>query len=332
MLQINTRQAGAVRGSIGGRIIGTNAPQFIRVMNHFDHSDLTGHLLELLVAVSEEGSITGAAARLGVTQSAVSHGLDRLRTIVGDPLYLRSGRGIAATARAELLVPQARALLEGMRSMVTQGGFDPAQFHGRITVAANDLQRDLLLPTVLKRLRAQAPGLTLRIIPSGVPNPEMLRDGRCQVIISPRPPDAADLVQTRLFEDRYVVYYDPARRGAPASLDEYLAAEHATVVYEPQRSLDVDHVLAERGVERRFVVTVPGIAALAAFVRDSEMLTTAPSVIAGSLMAGLAFCEPPLPCPPLPMYLIWHARHQADPMHVWLRRTIEAAVPPALAR
>ncbi len=331
-MQINTRRSGAVRGSVGGGMIGSNAPRVIRLMNHFDHSDLNGHLLELLVAVSEEGSITGAAARLGVTQSAVSHGLDRLRSIVGDPLYLRSGRGIAATARAELLVPQARALLEGMRSMVTQGGFDPTRYHGRVTIAANDLQRELLLPRVLQRLRAEAPGLTMRIIPSGVPSPEMLRDGRCQAVITPRPPDAADLMQTRLFEDRYVVYFDPARRSAPATLDDYLAAEHATVVYEPQRSLDIDHVLAERGVERRFVVTVPGIAALAAFVRGTEMLATAPSVIAGSLMAGLAHAEPPLPCPPLPMYLIWHARHQADPMHLWLRRTIEEAVPPTLLR
>jgi len=329
--QINTRRPRRRTIIIRAQIIRTNTAHVIRLMNQFDHSDLNGHLLELLVAVSEEGSITGAAARLGVTQSAVSHGLEKLRGIVGDPLYLRSGRGIAATARAEVLVPQARALLEGMRSMVTQGGFDPQQFHGRVTIAANDLQRELLLPTVLGQLRAQAPGLTLRIIPSGVPSAEMLRDGRCQVVISPRPPDAADLVQTRLFEDRYVVYFDPARRAAPASLDEYLAAEHVTVVYEPQRSLDLDQVLAERGVQRRFVVSVPGIAALAAFVRGSEMLTTAPSVIAGTLMAGLASAEPPLPCPALPMYLIWHARHQADPMHLWLRRTIEAAVPPALA-
>lgn len=216
--------------------------------------------------------------------------------------------------------------------MVTQGGFDPARFHGRVTIAANDLQRELLLPTVLRRLREQSPGLTLRVIPSGVPTAEMLRDGRCQVLISPRPPDAADLMQTRLFEDHQVVYFDPACRRAPASLDEYLAAEHATVVYEPQRALDLDQVLADRGVERRFVVTVPGMGGLAAFLRGTELLATAPSVIAGTLMTGLAQAEPPLPCPPLPMYLIWHTRHQADPMHLWLRRTIESAVPPALQR
>jgi DNA-binding transcriptional LysR family regulator len=317
--------------SIGRGIIGNQRAALISPMSRFDHCDLDGHLLALLVAVSEEGSMTAAAARLGVTQSAVSHGLDKLRTIVGDPLFLRSGRGICATARAEALLPRARALLESMRGFVTDGGFDPARFVGRVTLAANDLQRELLLPAVLRSLREQAPGLVLRIIPSGVPTAEMLRDGRCQALISPRPPDAGDLVQKRLFEDRYVVYYDPAIRAAPADLAEYLAADHVTVAYDPQRMLDIDQALAERGVQRRFVVTVPGMAALAAFVRGSPRLATAPALLRGPLMQGLAHAEPPLPCPTLPMFLVWHARHQADALHAWLRRTIEDAVAPALA-
>ena len=73
-------------------------------MSDFDHFDLDGHSLRLLVAVVEEGAVTRAAWRLGVTQSAVSHGLDKLRAIVGDPLFVRSGRGIVPTARALALV------------------------------------------------------------------------------------------------------------------------------------------------------------------------------------------------------------------------------------
>jgi DNA-binding transcriptional LysR family regulator len=300
-------------------------------MSQFDHSDLDGHLLQLLVAVTEEGSITRAAQRLGVTQSAVSHLLDKLRGIVGDPLFVRSGRGIVATARAEELTLRARRLLDEMRGFVTAGGFDPVQFSGCITIAANDLQRDLLLPAVLQRLRAQAPGLTLRVIPSGVPTPEMLRDSHCQLVISPRPPEAADLMQKRLFEERYAVFYDAAVRSAPADLAAYVAAEHVTVVYEPRRALDLDQVLAERGVQRRFAVSVPGFAGLAAFVQGTPWLATAPRLLQRTLLRGLGVAEPPLPCPALPMYLIWHARHHADPMHQWVRQAIEDAVAPALA-
>jgi DNA-binding transcriptional LysR family regulator len=164
-----------------------------------------------------------------------------------------------------------------------------------------------------------------------VPVPEMLRDGQCQAVISPRPPEAADLLQKRLFEDHYAVFFDPAQRAAPTSLADYLAAEHVTVVYEPRRVLDLDQVLADRGVQRRFVATVPGFAGVPAFIRGTPWLTTAPSLLRGALVWGLAMAEPPLPCPGLPMYLVWHARHQADPMHRWLRQAIEASVAPALA-
>ena len=139
-------------------------------MSRFDHSDLDGHLLTLLVAVVEERSVTRAAQRLGVSQSAVSHLLDKLRAIVGDPLV----------------------------------------------VAANDLQRDLLMPGLLRQLQAAAPGASLQVIPSGVPGAELLRDAQCQLLLTPRPPAAADLVQKRLFTDRYAVFYDPACRPAPA--------------------------------------------------------------------------------------------------------------------
>ena len=83
-------------------------------MRKFDHSDLDGHLLQLLIAILETGSITRAAQRLGVTQSAVSHLLNKLRTITGDALFVKSGRGIVATARAEALVLEARKLLTSM--------------------------------------------------------------------------------------------------------------------------------------------------------------------------------------------------------------------------
>jgi DNA-binding transcriptional LysR family regulator len=118
-------------------------------MSKFDWSDLDVHLLKLLVAVVEVGSITGAAQRLGVTQSAVSHLLDKLRAITGDPLFVKSGRGIVATARAEALAAQARELLGALERFARSGEFDPARWHATFTIAANDFQRDLLLPALM---------------------------------------------------------------------------------------------------------------------------------------------------------------------------------------
>ncbi len=321
----------ADEGSIRCGIIQKKTKLQIGIMSKFDHLDLSGHLLELLVVVFEESSVTRAAGRLGVTQSAVSHLLDKLRDIVGDPLFVKSGRGIVATARAESLAADARRLLDDLRGFASANGFDPATLVTTVTIAANDLQRDLLLPGLLRQVRRQVPGLMLRVIPSDVPDAALLRDGHCQLVISPRPPDAPDIKHKRLFEDGYRVFFDANQRAAPHDRADFLDADHVTVVYEPRRALSLDLHLERLGVRRRFVATVPGFAGIAALLRGSSLLATMPGLLRSELMRGFGSCEPPVPCPRMPMYLMWHLRHQDDPLHQWLRREIEACAKDAIA-
>ena len=296
----------------------------MRPMSEVDHLALDGHLLALLLAVHEQGSVTRAAERLGITQSAVSHGLTRLRRIVGDPLFVKSGRGIAPTPLADALVPRARSLLDELRAFGRSGGFDPARLVQTLTIAANDLQRDLLLPALLRRLRREAPGLTLRVIPSGAPEPALLRERGCDLVITPRPPQGSDIVQKRLFEDRYAVFFDPAHARAPSTRADWLAAEHVTVVYEGGRLLDFDQWLLAEGVQRRVVASVPGMAALASMVRGGTWLATAPSLLARGALRDLAMAPLPFEAPALRMYLVWHARDQHDPVQRWVRQALEA--------
>lgn len=300
-------------------------------MSNFDWLDLDAKLLRLLVTVVDTGSITGAAQRLGVTQSAVSHLLDKLRGITGDVLFAKSGRGIVATARAQALAERARALLGDLERFAYAENFDPSQWHTTFTIAANDFQRDALLPALMQVLREQAPGVSLRVIPSDVPTPEMLRQEHCQLIISPRPPDGADMMQKRLFADRYRVFYDPAVRDAPTSKKDYLASEHVTVVYTPNRALDLDAHLLKQGIERQFKVQVPGFAGLPSFILGTPLLATLPGLLHQHLMRGLAHAKVPVPCPEMPMYMIWHLRHQQDPAHQWLRQQLEAVARPLSA-
>ena len=297
-------------------------------MSHFDWLDLDARLLRLLVAVVDTGSITAAAQRLGVTQSAVSHLMDKLRAITGDALFTKSGRGIVATARALTLAERARELLGDLERFAQSENFDPARWQTTFTIAANDFQRDTLLPALMQRLRQQAPGVSLRVIASDVPTPEMLRQQQCQLIISPRPPEGTDIVQKRLFADRYRVFYDPEEREAPRTRKDYLAAEHVTVLYAPQRPLDLDQHLLSKGIERRFRVMVPGFAGLPAFIQGTDLLATVPGLLRQHLMRGLADAEVPVPCPTMPMYMIWHLRHQQDAAHRWLRAQIEAVAEP----
>lgn len=302
-------------------------------MNEIDQLSLSAKDLQLFLAVLDSQSVTDAAMALGLTQSAVSHGLERLRRLTGEALFVKSGRGIVATARAQTLGPAARDLLRGLRAF-GQGdeGFEPAAWRGRITIAANDFQRELLLPPLFSRLRTQAPGLSLQVVHSGVPSAQWLRDEHVQLVISPRPPEASDIVQSRLFEDQYVLVFDPTVRTAPRTAKAFAQAEHATVIYEGGRMLDVDAHWQRQGVNRSVVVAVPGFAALPSFVRGTALLGVMPRLLALRDADGLAHAPLPVDAPPLPMYAVWHLRDQADPAHRWLRSQLSETVAAVLGR
>lgn len=285
--------------------------------------EIDGRMLRTFLAVLDSGSVTAAAERLGLTQSAVSHALERLREALADPLFVKSGRGIAATARAESLAAPARQLLRDLEKLGRRPQFAPRQTELVLTVAANDFQRDLLLPALQRRLAAQLKSLRLIIIPSRAPTAQMLRAGHCELIITPRPPEGSDLLQKRLFTDHYVCFFDPRERAAPATLEEYLAARHITVAYEDGRRLEFDALLQARGLSRSVGVAVPNFAGIAAFLSGTDMLASLPSLMRVGPLGSLATAPLPLRAPELSMYSVWHRRHHDDPAHGWLRAQLE---------
>lgn len=291
-------------------------------MKKFDHLDLDGHALKLLTLVVELGSVTQAAHALGVTQSSVSHHLERLRAITGDPLFVKSGRGIVATARAQTLAHEAQHLLTQLQAFVHQGQFEPNRLSDCFTIAANDLQRDLLLPALLERLHQQAPRVTMRVIASNVPSADMLRAQDCQLVISPRPPDATDILHRRLFTDRYRVFHDARQGPAPRNRKAYEAAQHVTVVYQPHRPLDIDDWMQREGIQRQFVTTLSSFSGIASFIKGTPRLATLPGLLSRGLLQGLDDAPVPVKTPEMPMYAIWHVRHQHDPVHSWLRQCL----------
>jgi DNA-binding transcriptional LysR family regulator len=288
--------------------------------------DLDGRSLKLFLTVLEEGSVTKAAGRLNLTQSAVSHALARLNRIVGEPLFVKSGRRITATARAHAMAGPARDLLDGLRATTRERVFDPASAKLSITIAANDLQRDLLLPAAFRRLTASLAELRLRVVPSRAPSAAMLREERCDLLITPLPPKGADIMQRLLLEDEYVCYFDGAHAAAPASLEDYLAARHVTVVYSDDQQLSFDKALADAGVNREIFVSVPHFSGVPAFLRASRMIASLPGFLHGQALAGFQRASLPAGLGEtygrLPMFLVWHHRHHDDPAHIWLRNVI----------
>ncbi|TGD75985.1 LysR family transcriptional regulator [Mangrovimicrobium sediminis] len=292
-------------------------------MNEFDFSSLDARTLKTLLVILEEGSISRAAVRMGVTQSAVSHTLEKLRLILGDPLFVRAGRGITPTERARMLREPVQDILDQLKALTDQRPFDPAVGALQYTIAANDFQRDLLFPGLLRRMLAEDVNINLRFIPSGVPATNLLRQARCQLIVTPMPPDGADIYQTRLFDDEVVCFYDSEVREAPQGPQAFNDADYIDVQFEDDEEV-FSALYASLGMTQvNSRVTVPNFGALAAFLRDSDMLSLQLSLLSRVTLQGLASCPPPSPAERITMYMAWHQRDHNDPAHRWLREQIK---------
>lgn len=166
------------------------------------------------------------------------------------------------------------------------------------------------------------------MIPSQSPSPAMLRENRCDLLITPLPPSGVDIVQKRLLSDHYVCYHDSKARAAPGSRSAYLAARHITVVYTDNERLDFDRRLAANGFQRDIAISVPSFSGVPPFLRGSQMLASMPRLLASGTMGG--FAQTPIPLASrtrtlaeLPMFMVWHQRYQKDPAHRWIRGQLE---------
>ena len=128
-------------------------------------SPLDFNLLNVFDTLYEQRSVTRAAARLGLTQSAVSHALRRLREAIGDPLFVRAGRTLQPTQRATAMAPAIREGLARLRGALVTPGFDPATTRRGFTIAAGSYFCALTIPALVARVRALAPGIAIRVVP-----------------------------------------------------------------------------------------------------------------------------------------------------------------------
>lgn len=294
-------------------------------MKDFDFTDLDGKVLRCFLIILEENSVSKAADRMGVTQSAVSHTLAKLRRVLADPLFVRSGQGLTPTERALALKDPVQRVLDAMKSLTEERPFTPQSEVMSFAVATNDMPRDLLFPALLHTSRTAGIDLRLQFMPAGVPDADLLRSDRCQVMLTPLPPDGPDIYQKRLLSSPMRVYFDASMRDAPDSREAYCAADHADVQFPDGRS--AQSVL--RGLDRLDlpgpVVTLPHFNALPPFIRGSTLISTDSALMKHGPLADLDCAPLPFDCEPIAIYLVWHQRSNSDPAHRWLRQQIEAA-------
>lgn len=293
-------------------------------MSKTDFTDLDGKVLRTFLTILEENSVSKAADRLGVTQSAISHTLAKLRQVLGDPLFVRSGQGLTPTERALSLKEPVQRVLDGMRALTDDRPFDPLSEEISIQIATNDMPRELIFPPLLRALRAEGVRLRLGFIPSGVPDPDLLRSDRCQLMLTPLPPDGPDIFQKRVLISPLMVFYDAARRSPPDNWQSYCATEHVEVRFADGRSSRA----VMRGVDQNRIrpptVTLPHFNAIPSFVKGSDLISTDTLLMKHGPLAALDCAPLPFDCDPVSIYMVWHQRSTNDPAHRWLRDRIEA--------
>lgn len=288
------------------------------------------NLLFVLNALLETRSVTRTARRLGLTQSAVSHALKRLRVTMGDELLVRVPGGMAPTARACALAEPLRQALSTLSDVVASPrAFEPSTAQRMFRVMAADFAQFVLLPGLLGLLARCAPGIDVWVVAGALEDPDAaLVAGEVDLVIGVpgRGHRLAGVQQRRLFEERFVCL---ARTGHPEvqgklTLEQYVSLPHAFVAPRGRAGGIVDDVLAERGLVRRVALAVPNFLVVPHVILASDLIVTLGSRLGKAFEKTwpLQVLDPPVPIPGFTVTLSWHERWHGDPGHTWMRSQV----------
>lgn len=294
--------------------------------------------LNLLVsfdALISERNVSRAAEKIGVTQSALSHALKRLRVTFGDPLLRRGPRGMEPTERALTLREPVKAVLAEIQSIVsTRIVFDPATTRRTFKLSMSDAMNVEALPLIVRSLRKVAPNIDLLVTTSG-PRDACTRvlNDEVEMAIGVFPHIPPGITHRELYRDDLVCVADKNNpRLKRGRMDEkaYLASPHVTVAPNLDSGVQLDDIFAAMGLPRRVVATVPHYTAAPGLVRGTDLVAHTRRRLVHVLRSSANLVVFPIPAPfRVPELLfeqIWHPRYERDAGHRWLRDLILSTV------
>lgn len=287
------------------------------------------NLLPVFMALMEERSVTRAAARLHMTQPALSNALTRLRALLLDPLFVRERYGMQPTPRAQALAPviaDALAALDGV--ILGQQAFDPAQADLQFTLAPNSYVEFVLLPALVATLRERAPGIRLRLTPYGSDLADTgVVSGTTALVLGrvADPPDS--LVVQHLFDDGLdcIVRAGHPSVGARLSKVQYERLKHVNMLPPGRLRVGLFQALERQGLKREVAVSVTHFLAIPEMVAVTDYCATLPRLICRHLAgdARVKVVPAPVDLGTFPVHMAWHVRYRDDPAHRWLRGVVD---------
>lgn len=298
-----------------------------------DHINLARVDLNLLVALDallSERSVTKAAARIGIGQSAMSHNLARLRELFGDELMTRGPAGMQPTPRAMALADPVRVALGQIETLVSREQvFDPATAERVFRIGLPDSTEVLIGPALLAYVCEHAPGIRFRFYAAeGQGLLDDLDADRLDLGIGVGAFPGGQVHHKRrvLATDSYLVMFN-ARKvpvSTPMSLEDYVRLPHVlTSLRRGERGV-VDDALEKLSLSRTIALVTPRFVAVPFLVAGAAVITTMHARLARYFAAqmDLSLSPPPIELPQLTTSLLWHASYDSDPAHIWLRDTI----------
>ena len=309
-------------------------------MSNFDARTFNLNLIPALAALLRHRAVGAAAREVGVSQSAMSHALAKLRAELDDPLLVPQGRSFVLSARARELAASLPAALEHLGAALGGGpAFDPSTASLTVRIASVDYFEFTALSSVMAYLSTHAPGIRLSIERLTADSAAALQGGALDFILG-----GTGLVQGAGL-DHAVLYEEPfkviARADHPtirrrASLGAYLDAEHVVVRFEGRGGGVVDRTLARMKLERRVGLWVPHFVSAPLAVAQSDMISTVASAVAerAKALLGVRVFAPPIELPTAPVTMWWPRAQQHDPARSWFRQRLLAGdlLPPSMRR
>ncbi|WP_027864017.1 LysR family transcriptional regulator [Massilia alkalitolerans] len=287
--------------------------------------DIDLNLLSVFQEVYRERQISSAARKLGLSQSAVSNALARLRRAFGDELFVRTASGMQPTPLAtQMAEPIGVAMAQVALALNQRSRFDPATSSRRFVLAMTDVGEIYFMPTLIERCKLLAPLVEISSMRAGsLALKEEMEGGRVDLAVGPFEDISEALYQRQLFRQPYVTMM---RKGHPlgkgeVSLARFVKAEHLLVDANESPYDRINALLARAGVGPSVRFRVPHFTAVPYMVSTSDLVVTVPQKLAerAALPFGLEWIVPPLELPTLQTNVFWHRRYNQDPGNQWLR-------------
>jgi DNA-binding transcriptional LysR family regulator len=289
------------------------------------------NLLTALDALLSEGSVSGAARRLGLSSSAMSRTLARLRAATDDPLLVRAGRGLVPTPHAAELCERVHQLSRDVRTVLGPhtGPLDVAMLERTFTLRAGEGFLEQFAAPLLSAIIAAAPHVRMRFAPKTNKEALPLRDGQIDLEIGVVGVSAPEVRTRFLFRDAFI---GAARLGhplleEPITAERYAACDHVVASRNVNFTGPVDDALEALGLRRKIVAVAPGFPDVIRIARQTDLVALVPRsglADADPAETGLIGFDLPVPTPSIVISAMWHPRMDADPAHRWLRDTVVA--------